>query len=571
VLHAQTSFQVSGIHGNNLPAALQQRLIEQGIDLEELDFEGTDIEKKVTNVGTTNALVHEFMQECRKDVLGLPMKSIIFATSHAHAKRLYQGFNRLYPDYQRRGLSEIIDSHMERAEETLDDFKFKDMPRIAISVDMLDTGIDVPAIQTLMFAKPVFSRVKFWQMIGRGTRLYEDPRTGETKKDFLIIDCWNNFGFFQLNPEGETDHPSEPLPVRLFRLRIEKQALLRTRYPEDQRAVKTLQAMLGWLPLDNINVRPHREEIMELMNRWPDHSREAVRHLINTIAPLLRFVWTASLPELQFRITCERIAVAWLAGMIEEVKRQAEKAREAVSSLAESIQEVKAVSEKRAWVLSDGFWEHLDLDRLDMLQETFAPLMRFRQSEHNQLVELNLPDQIASRHWIIYGPSGEGAFADSYREKVEAWVRNLVDNLPALMKLKQGETLSDDDIDEIARALNQADLFITEDTLRKVYRQPSATLPDFLRHILGIAKLPSHEEMINMAFDRFIAEHGYMSASQVNFLRAVRTAVLQHHRLSREALQQPPLSRLGTVENLFPAEEVNEIIEFANKLMDEVA
>ena len=206
-----------------------------------------------------------------------------------------------------------------------------------------------------------------------------------------------------------------------------------------------------------------------------------------------------------------------------------------------------------------------------MLQETFAPLMRFRQSEHNQLVELNLPDQIASRHWIIYGPSGEGAFADSYREKVEAWVRNLVDNLPALMKLKQGETLSDDDIDEIARALNQADLFITEDTLRKVYRQPSATLPDFLRHILGIAKLPSHEEMINMAFDRFIAEHGYMSASQVNFLRAVRTAVLQHHRLSREALQQPPLSRLGTVENLFPAEEVNEIIEFANKLMDEVA
>jgi type I restriction enzyme R subunit len=122
-------------------------------------------------------------------VLGMPAKSIVFAVSHPHAKRLYESFNRLFPDYQRRGLAEIIDSHMERADKTLDDFKFKDMARVAISVDMLDTGVDVPSIQTLVFAKPVFSRVKFWQMIGRGTRLFTDLRTGDVKKDFLIIDC----------------------------------------------------------------------------------------------------------------------------------------------------------------------------------------------------------------------------------------------------------------------------------------------------------------------------------------------------------------------------------------------
>ena len=92
-------------------------------------------------------------------------KPLLFAMSHAHAKRLYESFNRLYPEWQRQGLAEIIDSHMERAEATLDDFKYKSMPRVAISVDMLDTGVDIPSIQNLVFAKPVFSQVKFWQMI----------------------------------------------------------------------------------------------------------------------------------------------------------------------------------------------------------------------------------------------------------------------------------------------------------------------------------------------------------------------------------------------------------------------
>lgn len=106
VLNAQTGFQIAGIHGETLPPELQQKLTEQGVDLEELAFEGTDIEKKVANTGTTDALVREFMENCRKDMLGLPNKSILFAISHDHAKRLYQSFNKLFPDYQRRGIWE---------------------------------------------------------------------------------------------------------------------------------------------------------------------------------------------------------------------------------------------------------------------------------------------------------------------------------------------------------------------------------------------------------------------------------------------------------------------------------
>ncbi len=571
VYQAQTNFQVSGIKAGQLPEHIQNQLQAQGLALEELNFEGTDIEKKVTNTGTTNAIVREFMDKCRKDILGLPHKSIIFAVSHAHAKRLYESFNQLYPEYQRKGMAEIIDSHMEKAEITLDDFKLKDMPRVAISIDMLDTGIDIPAIQTLLFAKPVFSQVKFWQMIGRGTRRYENPETGEKKKNFLIIDCWNNFNYFQLNPEGETERPSEPLPVRLFRLRLEKRALLLGKNEDDSRAVSDLQNMLTALPMENINIRPYTEEIRNLIKTWYAPNIDKDRHLSQTIAPLLRYYWADALVEIQFRVMVERVTVAWLNGDKQETTALADKIKDNIKNLADNIREVAAVAEKRAWVLTPGFWDNLDLARLHELQDIFAPLMRFRQSQRTDIVELQIPDHIATRRWIIYGPSGEGAFAETYREKVEAYIRSLADKHPTLIKLKNGETLSEPEMDELSETLNQADLFITEDVLRDVYQQPSVNLPEFMKHILDIARLPDWEDQINAAFNQFIQDHGFMSASQINFLRAIRAAVLKHAKISREMLHKAPLSRVGQVENLFAPQEIEEIINFANNLLNDAA
>ena len=571
VLQSQTRFQLSGIKSGQISEELKAGLAAAGIDPEELAFEGTDIERKVTNRPTNEAIVREFMDRCRKDTMGLPEKTIVFAVSHEHAKRLMQAFDRLYPDLQRQGLAELIDSHMERAEEWLDDFKYRDMPRVAISIDMLDTGIDVPAIQNLVFAKPILSYVKFWQMIGRGTRRYRNPITGEEKPDFLIIDCWNNFGYFGLAIEGEVDHPTEPLPVRLFRLRLEKRLLLRGRGEDATTVTAHLQAMLANLPKDNVNIRPHREEIAKLIATWPDGRPESERHLSQTIAPLLRYYGAESQDAIQFRVLVERASVAFLAGQPDELTRRIETIRDNLKALAESVPAVRAVAEQRAFALSAGFWQHLTLVRLDELQAAFAPLMRYRQREKAHVVELDLPDRIASRRWIIYGPTGEGAFAESYREQVEAHVRKLAEALPALQKLKHGESLTDYDLDQIGRALNQADLFITEATLRETYGHPAASLPDFLRHILHLGHLPTWEEAIAEAFEGFIAEHGYMSASQINFLRGVRAAVLRRAKLTPAQLGQPPLARIGNVSKLFEPSEVEEILAFANQLVDKAA
>jgi type I restriction enzyme R subunit len=572
VLDAQTQFQIQGIQGDSLPEPLQQMARDQGVDIEELDFEGTDLEESVVNQGTNDAIVREFMTRCRKDAQGLPHKTIVFAVSHAHAKRLYESFNRLYPELQRQGLAEIIDSHMERADALLDDFKFKSMPRVAISVDMLDTGVDVPAIQNLVFAKPVFSRVKFWQMIGRGTRLYTDPRTGETKRDFLIIDHWKNFAYFQLNPEGEIDRPSEPLPVRLFRDRLTRWKLEVAQARQTDTTVRRLQAMLAALPRQSIDVRPHVDVLDQLAQAWPAPSEPTAERLSHTLAPLLRLVPGQSLDELQWRAWCERAALALLQGDAEQAERLQARIQDALRRLPESIPEIRAQRDALAFALSPGFWQHLDLPRLDELQERFAPLMRFKVRESNQPIEINLPDRITQRHWIIYGPTGEGAFAESYREQVEAWVRRLADDHPVLAKLKRGESVSDSELDAVSATLNQADLFVTADTLRQAFDAPQASLLELLRHILRQdARLPDREARVQQAFDAFIAAHPRLRANQLAFLRAVKAAVLRHGRISRAALSQPPLAHVGKVETLFAPQDIDELLALTEKLDEHAA
>ncbi len=179
VLKVRTKFQVEGIRGPRLDEPEREQLALEGLDPDAIDFEGTDLEQKVTNSGTNALIVRELMEEAIKDPAGtLPGKSIIFAVSVKHARRLQDLFDQTYPE-QRGRLARVIvsdDSRVYGKGGLLDQFRTQDMPRVAISVDMLDTGVDIREVVNLVFAKPVYSYVKFWQMIGRGTRVLEVDR-----------------------------------------------------------------------------------------------------------------------------------------------------------------------------------------------------------------------------------------------------------------------------------------------------------------------------------------------------------------------------------------------------------
>ena len=568
VLEAKTSFQIDGIRAGELPVHLQRQLEEQGIDLSELNFEGSELERNVTNSGTNDAIVREFMDKARLDAKGTePAKAIFFCMSHNHAKELWKSFNRLYPDLQRKGFAEIIDSHMERAEDTLDDFKNKPYPRVALSVDMLDTGIDVPAIETLVFAKPVFSQVKFWQMIGRGTRRPKDETTGKEKETFLIIDHWDNFAYFRMNPEGEVASSSVPLPVRLFRARLKKLQQV-DEFNERERTADDLRQMLAALPPDNTNVRPHLLDLEDYTDpahwsRLSDHDIEVLR---NTLAPLCRFLPDVSLEAMTFELRTEEAALALLDHDDEATARLQEQIVTDLHLLPLALPEVQAHDEHLRWALSPSFWDNLALERLRGLRDTFAPLMRYRQRQRRELIHLNLPDQIATRRWVVYGPAGEGTFAESYREQVEAYVRSQADIDPILKRIKRGQPVGDDDIEALSERLHGPDLFVTEDALRQAYAQPTAGLADFLRHILGVSELEDREDHIRSAFDDYIKGHPHFSAVQINFLRLVRTAIVARSQLSHRDLEGSPFNRIGSVHRLFSDDELDELITFANGL-----
>lgn len=585
VLEASTRFQITGIRGKELPAEFQRQIEEQGLDPGEIDFEGSDLERRVTNTGTNDQIVREFMQHARTDALGLPAKSIFFAVSHRHALELFESFNRLYPGLQTRGLAKVIDSRMERSEIVLDAFKTKDMPRVAISVDMLDTGIDVPAIQNLVFAKPVYSQVKFWQMIGRGTRLWHDPITGASKNDFLIIDHWNNFAYFDIHPErGNESYLSEPLQTRLFRLRLQRLAILQTQgnEPLSQETRASLEIMLAELACAN-NIQVNEQKVYLSQQVFLDlqliqHDPAKKNHLERVIAPLMRFLPNVNAHILRFGIHTEELILALLEDKSERFPRLREQIMDDLQRLPEGLPEVQAQEALLTQASNALFWNPPILGRILRLQREIAPLMRFRLAEPRNLIKLRLPDQMQRRRWITYGPAGEGAFADQYRSQVETYVKSLAAQEPTLDKLKRQRQLTANEFAALTDLLNKPDLFIREEILQQVYEHPEMRLVDFILSILEgkTDQLPSRVQTIEEAFQQFLKQRPRFTQAQRQFVYALRNLLHQQALsgirtpLTPERLTQIPFKRIGQPENLFSTQDLEILLQFVNYQISQI-
>jgi len=322
---AQTGFQRQGIRGVNLSEEDRSSLMEQGIDPDQIDYAGTEIEVLVSNRDTLRKQWEEIMEHCLLDQGGqLPGKTIIFAMTKEHAARMADVFEEMYP--QHVGLLQLIYHGMERVHDgpygdgLISKFKKQDKPRIAVSVDMLDTGIDVPEVVNLVFMKPVQSAIKLWQMIGRGTRNHESYRyhsrlpNGE-KTEFVIIDFWqNDFG-------RQTDEriPAEiPVLVRLFNTRLDLLASTLNSRDEfaHQQAVCDCRSMLNRVPKESFPVRKIWGEIDEAWNDslWERMTQDSINFLRLKVGPLLRFASDVDVAAATFTHKCERLKLQILQG-----------------------------------------------------------------------------------------------------------------------------------------------------------------------------------------------------------------------------------------------------------------
>lgn len=580
IMKVKTKFQNEGISKRTITLEDQQKLILEGKEIEEINYEGTEIEKKVINRGTNALIVREFMEECIKDPNGtLPGKTIFFCISKAHARRVEEIFDSLYPQYKGE-LAKVIVSEDPRVYGKgglLDQFVSNDMPRVAISVDMLDTGIDVRELVNLVFAKPVYSYTKFWQMIGRGTRLLEPEKIKPwcTEKDvFLILDCWDNFEYFKINPRGKELKPQIPLPVRLFGVRLEKveEAQSQGLSVVVDREVRKLRRQIKTLPQNSVVVMEARNDLQRLddENFWTNLKPDKIEYLHRVVKPLMRTVSEVDFKAMRFEKDIVEVSLARLSGETDTFETIKESIVEEIGELPLSINIVAREKEIIRQAQSNHFWSTIDEDKFDELIEKLAPLMKYREAVVPLApAKFNLKDVVAEKDYVEFGPQHQALSVARYRELVEAKINELVLSSPILQKLKQGLSITDAEAEQLAEELHGEHPHITVDLLRKVYNHRKAALVQFIRHILGIETLESFDETVTKAFDDFIAGHSYLSSRQLQFLDLLKNYILERGDVSRRNLIESPFTMLHPegIRGIFDQREIDEILTLTEKVL----
>ena len=579
VMKIQTKFQMEGISKRTISLEDQKQLILEGKDIEEINFEGTQLEKQVINEGTNALIVREFMEECIKDSNGvLPGKTIFFCSTVGHARRMEKMFDALYPQYHGE-LAKVMVSDDPRVygkNGLLHQFVHSDTPRVAISVDMLDTGIDVPELVNLVFAKPVYSYTKFWQMIGRGTRLLNPNRMKPwcaEKDNFLIIDCWDNFEYFKLQPKGKDLKPQIPLPVKVIGLRIDKIETAQNKGSADlvEREITKLRKQIEALPRSSVVVSEaaHALHTLEEENFWSTLTPQKIDFLRAEIKPLFRAISGVDFKAMRF----ERDLLEFSLTRLRDERKQAEAIRlaivEQISELPLSINFVRDEEVLIRAAQANHYWAQIDESGMDELNTKLGPLMRFRDAGSTLgPTILNLQDAVRSKEMVEFGPSHAAVSISRYREMVEATIEALTQNNPILLKIKNGQPVTQGEADALAELLHEEHPHITEDLLRLVYKNRKAVFIQFIRHIFGIEILKSFPDAVSEAFDKFLQRHSNLSSKQLEFLMLLRDFIIEREKVERKDLISSPFTVLHPrgIQGLFTPSEIAEILQLTEKI-----
>lgn len=570
---ARTKFQRQGIHGADLTEEERNALIEKGLDPDDINYEGTELETTVSNRGTLRKQWEEIWDTCQKDSSGqLPGKTIIFATTQKHALRLQDVFDEMYPQFP--NLTRVITHKSEYRGTLVESFKKKESLRIAISVDMLDTGIDVPEVVNLVFMKPVQSQIKLQQMIGRGTRVQAACRHLEwlpnfEKKNFLIIDFWeNNFN----RDAKEVVDPSTPVLVTIFntRLRLLETWLKDQKDPDCQTVIADLREQIQQIPRDSFTIRKHLPEIEEAWTDafWQYLIPVKLELLRLKVAPHLRLVPGVDVAAATFISKVERLKL---------LKRTGKDTAPTIQSIAEDaavlpdfiVKDPKCRPHIQRCIPEE--LTNASLSELSALRDALAPQMKYKK-RLDTFLELDLLDSIAISGYILLTKSGEKMYVAEYRRLVEQRILELVIHHPTIIAIQQGQKIDDWQLLALERTLTKelgdGDLEVTPENLKKVFAHTADSFLGLVRQVLDMQSLPDYKDLVARQFEAYVTQHHY-NADQIRFLRAVQSVFLQKRHLETADLYDAP-SLVGfgqdAVERWFTEKEVEEMVNFANRL-----
>lgn len=426
------------------------------------NIEHDELFSYIFNQDTIDKVIIDLMDNGLKinggDTIG---KTIIFAYNHNHAVLIVERFKHLYPALG-DDFCQLIDNTVNYAQSLIDTFEVRGkMPQIAVSVDMLDTGIDVPDILNLVFFKQVRSKIKFLQMIGRGTRLSEEIfDEGETpedraKKFFYIFDWCGNFEFFGENPKGFEPMKSISLTQRLFDLRVDLSIALQHEQFQNDEIAKALHdetkaILIGQVKELNdkhISVREHWDIVDKYRkkNTWVYLSNTDGIELKDVIAPLL-VSSTTNMGATKFDILMLNIELSTIDETV-----SGDKSKLVVEKIANKLQEkasIKQVNDKMPLIKQlskHDFWETASLDKLEYVRKEIRDLVQFITGITNQKFTINIKDTVETK-----GTPKDVPLQTSYKQRVMDFLAENKE-LPVIQKIVNMEKLTSADISELEK------------------------------------------------------------------------------------------------------------------------
>ncbi|NRD08647.1 DEAD/DEAH box helicase family protein [Rathayibacter agropyri] len=489
-------------------------------------------------------------------------KTIVFAKNQAHAEFIQRRFDEQYPEHAGH-FARVITHGTPYAQNLIDEFLIADhAPHIAISVDMLDTGIDVPEIVNLVFFKPVRSKSKFWQMIGRGTRLSPDLfGEGQPKQDFLVFDFCGNLEFFSQDLPGSEGSNQKSLSQRLFEARLGLiTALDRAQIDGELRAsaADILHGIVAGMNIDNFLVRPKRRWVEQFADSaaWDALTPEDAAEVLAHLASLPSGVTDDDVDAKRFDLLILRRQLAQLDGdliVADRIRQQVQAittallAKSAIPSVAEQLVLLEEVA-------SDDWWVDVTLDMLEAARLRIRALVRFVPNVTRPRVYTDFIDELSDATEILLRQTTPGTDLERFRAKAAAYLRQHEDHL-ALQRLRRNRQLTPDDVSALESMLlasgagSKADIDLAT--------EQAHGLGPFIRSLVGLDREAALE-----SFARFL-DGSRFSVDQIRFIHLIADELTANGLMDAGRLYESPYTDRAPsgIDYLFNESDVTVIVE----------
>lgn len=542
------------------------KFIEQGIVYDELSDEDKDayeatfenengelpdkiassaLNEWIFNEDTIKGVLHVVMTDGLKIDYGQKLgKTVIFAKNHTHAEKILEIFNKQYPHLP--GFAKVIDNYMTYAQSAIDEFSDPEkLPQIAISVDMLDTGIDVPEILNLVFFKKVMSKAKFWQMIGRGTRRCDNLMDGKDKDKFYIFDFCGNFEFFRMNNgkptanmialQGAIFHLKAQIAFKLQDLAYQTDELIAFR----KSLVDDMVRKVRELNKEHFAVRQHLKyvELYSSEDHYKALSYEDTLLMGQELAPLI-------IPDeddakaVRFDALIYGIELAYLAGKkYGKARSDLYKKVSGIASVA-NIPEIMAQADLINQILRTDYLDNAGIKEFEYVRENLRDLIKYIPVKKLRY-DTNFDDEILSVDWKE--SELENDDLKNYKAKAEFYIRQHLDN-EVISKLKSNIPLNENDIKALEKILWN-DLGTKEDYEAEYGAKP---LGEFVREIIGLDM-----NAAKAAFAEFLNDTN-LDERQIYFVNQIVEYIVHNGVMTDlSVLQEPPFTDYGSVVEVF--------------------